>query len=231
MTDHAELSGSDLAKLTAIITGGGYKRSANRAAAEKRFISAAAEAGVGNAADLAKGPYDMAEHVIREKLAGKPLAIAEVKGMRTEAHDVSDTDLEAAAEFHDAVVANGGTNEGMGGKINEAETAVDRAFHDYLRTDHHSDEWMKALFQGVFEAGMRAAKPSHSKRERKPRTEGPTKREIAANLLRRPGGCTAKDILEATGWTAVSVPSIAKAASLTLRQEKVGRSTRYFGAA
>ncbi len=77
----AGLSSIEIAKLTAIITGGGYKRSNCKAAAEARFIKVASEAGISNAADIVRGPFDMAEHVIREKIAGKALTIAEVKSI------------------------------------------------------------------------------------------------------------------------------------------------------
>lgn len=53
-------------------------------------------------------------------------------------------------------------------------------------------------------------------------------------LLLRKNGCTAKEVLEATGWPAVSMPLMAKNCHLKLRQEKekVGDErarTRYFG--
>jgi hypothetical protein len=49
-------------------------------------------------------------------------------------------------------------------------------------------------------------------------------------LLRRKNGCTTADILEATGWKAVSVPAMAKHLDLRLRKEKEqGSVTRYFG--
>jgi hypothetical protein len=60
-----------------------------------------------------------------------------------------------------------------------------------------------------------------------------SKTEIVANLLKRKSGCTRVDILEATGWPAVSVPAMAKAAGLKLRKEKMddspGKPTRYYG--
>lgn len=58
-----------------------------------------------------------------------------------------------------------------------------------------------------------------------------SKLAMIAGLLTRPEGCITKDVLEATGWPAVSMPQQAKAAGLTLRTEKEGRVTRYFGAA
>jgi hypothetical protein len=59
--------------------------------------------------------------------------------------------------------------------------------------------------------------------------KGRTKIQIVGDLLLQAGGTTTKDILAATGWPAVSVPAMAKAARLTLRQEKNGKCLRYYG--
>jgi hypothetical protein len=57
-----------------------------------------------------------------------------------------------------------------------------------------------------------------------------SKTEIVAKLLKRDTGCTAKQVLEATGWPAVSMPAMAKNCGLKLRKEKEkGKPTRYFG--
>lgn len=62
----------------------------------------------------------------------------------------------------------------------------------------------------------------------KPR-EG-NKRDLVAALLLRPEGTTSREILDATGWPAVSVPQQAKASRLELRKVKApGEPTRYFG--
>lgn len=82
MSTEATMTGLQIAELTAIITGGGTKRANSREAAIARFVRAATEAGVGNATELANGPFDVAEHVIREKLAGKHMTIEEVKAAR-----------------------------------------------------------------------------------------------------------------------------------------------------
>lgn len=58
---------------------------------------------------------------------------------------------------------------------------------------------------------------------------GHSKTALVGEMLLRKGGCTSPEILEATGWPAVSVPAIAKANNLDLRKEKVGRTTTYFG--
>ena len=53
---------------------------------------------------------------------------------------------------------------------------------------------------------------------------------LIADLLKRPEGCTTADVLKATGWPAVSMPAQAKAAGITLRKTKDGRTTTYFAA-
>lgn len=58
-----------------------------------------------------------------------------------------------------------------------------------------------------------------------------SKLEIVVGLLTRPAGCTAAEVLKATEWPAVSMPQQARAAGLTLRQEKDGKVTRYWGTA
>lgn len=96
-------------------------------------------------------------------------------------------------------------------------------FVEFIGADTRDDNFMRALLRKAYDAGKAAP------RMRTPRAGGPTKRELAAELLRRPEGCTSRDILDLTSWPAVSVPAVAKASGLTLRQEKQGRVTVYFG--
>lgn len=58
-----------------------------------------------------------------------------------------------------------------------------------------------------------------------------SKLAIVVDLLKRPEGCTTKDVLAATGWPTVSMPQQAKAAGLALKKEKDGKVTRYRAAA
>ena len=53
---------------------------------------------------------------------------------------------------------------------------------------------------------------------------------MIADLLKRLEGCTTADVLKATGWPSVSMPAQAKAAGVTLRKTKAGRTTTYFAA-
>lgn len=83
----------------------------------------------------------------------------------------------------------------------------------------------EAVFRDLLQQAYDAGKASP--RTRAPRAGGPSKRDLAVDLLLRKGGCTAKDILTATGWPTVSVPAIARSANLTLNQTKEGRVTTY----
>lgn len=56
-----------------------------------------------------------------------------------------------------------------------------------------------------------------------------SKLEIVVGLLTRKEGCTSADVLKACDWPAVSMPQQARSAGLTLRQEKDGKVTRYWG--
>jgi hypothetical protein len=90
-------------------------------------------------------------------------------------------------------------------------------------------EIMKARVNALHKSKEPA--PVMSRKPRKARTPsangGISKTMLIAGLLTRAGGCTTKDILEATGWPAVSVPAMAKAAKLTLVKTKVDGVTRY----
>lgn len=57
---------------------------------------------------------------------------------------------------------------------------------------------------------------------------GGSKLEAIVGLLRRPVGCTAAEVLAATGWPTVSMPAQAKAAGIELTTAKEGRTTRYW---
>jgi hypothetical protein len=73
------------------------------------------------------------------------------------------------------------------------------------------------------------AKTAKAKNSNGTGTRG-AKTQLIAELLTRKSGCTTADVLAATGWTAVSMPAMAKACGLTLRKEKeAGSVTKYFG--
>lgn len=55
-----------------------------------------------------------------------------------------------------------------------------------------------------------------------------SKLEIVVGLLTRKQGCTAKDCMDACNWPSISMQQQARAAGLTLRTEKEGRTTRYW---
>lgn len=196
-----KLSALEISKLTAVITGGGYKRAATRDAAAKRFLKVADEAGISAPTAILDMSFEAASAVVQ-------------------------TELNAANAASEPVAKPAAKRKAAPAAAAETDTnAVDEAMQKFERASakERDADFMRDLFREVFEAG-RAARSRRSTGR-----SGPTKREIAANLLQRPEGCTARDILDATGWPAVSVPAIAKASGLTLRQEKDGRATRYYG--
>ncbi|SOC47718.1 hypothetical protein SAMN05892877_13243 [Rhizobium subbaraonis] len=80
----APLSNNQIAQLTAILTGGGFKRANSKEAAQVRFVTVAIEKGISadKAADLLAGPFNFAEHILREHVAGKPMTIEQVEAGR-----------------------------------------------------------------------------------------------------------------------------------------------------
>lgn len=183
-----KLSALEISKLTAVITGGGFKRAASRDAAAKRFINVAAEAGIAAPGGFLDMDFDTATADLRAELS----------------------------------IMKGGKAKPTG-QQQAASDPIEDAMRKFIGADVRDDNFMRDLFREVFEAGRAA------RRQRTKSSNGPTKREIAAGLLQRTEGCTARDILDATGWPAVSVPAIAKASGMKLRQEKDGRVNRYYG--
>jgi len=55
------------------------------------------------------------------------------------------------------------------------------------------------------------------------------KSEIIRTMLTRPEGCTEAEVKAAIGWPKVGFPTTARRLGLTLRKEKQGRVTRYWG--
>jgi len=55
-----------------------------------------------------------------------------------------------------------------------------------------------------------------------------TKRSLCLALLRRPSGATAKDLLAATDWPAISVPATTKGQGKLRKEKKKGEPTVYF---
>ena len=56
-----------------------------------------------------------------------------------------------------------------------------------------------------------------------------SKKDIIHDLLVRPGGCTALEVMVACNWPSVSMPAQARLSKVRLRKEKNGRTYRYYG--
>lgn len=248
-TSETNLSSSQISALTAILTGGEPKRAASREAAERRFRNIAAAHGlIDQSTEILALDFEAAS--ARLQTATSTAAAAPAEPAKDET--MTNEDLPAflrktdRMEQIDAVAPPAPTTEATDIL---AEIARDHLHIETLEiqgsdsADFHdlSVSRIRAALDAAYEAGRAAAaaeKPAKAARApRAARTaaatteRGPNKREIAAALLTRPEGTTAKEILDATGWPAVSVPAIAKASKLALRQTKDGKATRYFGTA
>ena len=84
-----------------------------------------------------------------------------------------------------------------------------------------------ASIRKTAKAKVRAEKPTsgHAKAVRPG-----SKLEIIVGLLKQKGGCTSASVLQACGWTAVSMPQQAAAAGLTLIKDKRDGVTYYSAA-
>lgn len=88
----------------------------------------------------------------------------------------------------------------------------------------------EALGNTAAETAPKTRKPRAKKANNGDGPRKGSKMEGIAKLLKRAKGCTAKEVLEATGWAAVSMPAMAKHVGLQLRKEKEkGSLTRYYG--
>jgi hypothetical protein len=116
----------------------------------------------------------------------------------------------------------GGNTKATAEKPATAAPMADSSLYQRLATEHGL-EWsagVQAALRAAYEAGV-AGRP------RRPREGG--KRDVLAGLLLRPEGATRADLLEASGWPAISVPALARSAGITLRTEKEGPALRYYG--
>lgn len=110
--------------------------------------------------------------------------------------------------------------------------AAFEAWHNpkYQRIRHSSSNAEKTV---ILIEMLRHDEPPLAKAEKVAKAPGKVKTgskvALIADLLVRPQGCTTTDVLAATGWPSVSMPAQAKLAGLTLRKEKVGKVTTYWG--
>lgn len=214
MTTKTILSSKEVSVLTAEITGGGFKRSADKEAAIQRLYSAASDRNIPVVTIAEVLEADNFEQA-RAYLAA---AITELKPV-TEAKPAKAEKPAATTDEPKLVTHDLGADWFL--NMNADGTYTFRNSEKGQRIDLpvESVQLLKAIF----------ATAGGTRKPRAPKDGGPNKREIAADLLLRTEGTTSAEILEATGWPAVSVPAIAKASGLTLRQEKDGRTTRYWG--
>lgn len=116
----------------------------------------------------------------------------------------------------------------------ESESMDTEMVHDTAQEHEHTgetDTTVEATTPNAVEETAPKAKKTRAKKASN--GDGPrkgTKMADISKLLKRAKGCTAKEVLEITGWPSVSMPAMAKHAGLQLRKEKEkGSPTRYYG--
>lgn len=194
-----------------------------KAAKAKAKVTLKATDGLGVLKAIGAGDFDAPAKAMKKKAAPKPGKVnyAFNEGTNSEGKPAKGKAAKAKADKPVKVKA------AAAAKPVEVKAPIagefDALIAEFHASDTRDDAFIRSLLQKAFDAGRAAP------RLRQPRAGGPTKRELAAELLQRPEGCTTRDILEATDWPSVSVPAVAKASGLTLTQKKEGRVTTYWG--
>ena len=112
----------------------------------------------------------------------------------------------------------------------DVQLPVDIATNDGTPEGGQTEEGSSDMAKAKTKTVSRGKGPAKAKTEGAKTNRGGSKTAEISRLLKRKTGCTAAEVLEATGWPAVSMPAMAKACGLTLRKDKVkGERTRYFG--
>jgi hypothetical protein len=176
-----------------------------------------ADVAIGSAAEEIGGPYsgDDSEETLGGEKVGEQIP-GFLRRSTEETHAIAREQNPPDAD-NDAAETSGGNSEG----------ATDEETHP----DDGQEVASKAGETNVCPHCGQRIKPARkagAKAKKASTRTGPTKTSIAVDLLKRKEGTTTREILDATGWPAVSVPAIAARADLTLRQEKDGRVTRYW---
>jgi hypothetical protein len=131
--------------------------------------------------------------------------------------------MDAAAEETSEEEASD-TDDGEEESIVENEEKVTKG---RKKTAAKTAKVAKTTSKSVGGTKLKAAKASNGGKKTNGGVRG-EKIKLIVGLLTRKGGCTARDVLDATGWPAVSMPAMAKQAGLTLNKKKVqGESTVY----
>lgn len=100
---------------------------------------------------------------------------------------------------------------------------------DGTGTTSGDDAGKKQPKERAMKTKKKAAKKKAAKAKKSTGPRGEKTLKVKA-MLERKNGCTRAEVLEATGWPAISMQAISKSCGLKLRQEKEpGKPTRYFG--
>jgi len=161
---------------------------------------------------------------------------APVEPSATENAPLAITPLSRAIKVGDTVEGPGAPPEwgGKPGKIVAQAAGDGLDLPEFLKRPKQTEEEKEAVRKrmakttGPERVIKNPPNVKQAKAKAKKRTAG-SKTALIGSMLLDPKGCTAAEVLKATGWPAVGMPAQAKACGLKLRKVKDGKVTRYFG--
>jgi len=204
------LTSLEVSKLTAVMTGGGYKRAASKEAAVARYLKTAEEVGMADAATLLGDEYgfDTAHHVLVERNKGGHASISEALA---DASLIEDSESAALAERYQAeaeallsLQTGEETSEGEVGRWKQTDdgpvwTARRPARSEESAVAHQMDH-------GDTDAPMRPVgtlvgrvSVEDATNGKEPKAESKT--AMLLRLAQTPEGVTNAKMKELTGWT------------------------------
>lgn len=245
------LTSLEVSKLTAVMTGGGYKRSASKDAAVARYLKTAEEVGMADAEKLLGDEYgfDTAHHVLVERKKGGYASIPEAlaDASLTEADDAALVDsfmaggitaeqltdeLDATADAHDLQPGETISEGEIGrwkqtddGPVWQARPAANPA-GTFVGSVTVEDAMNGRLFGGKTKkvAAVKGEPEAAAPKADKPES----KTAMLLRLAQTPEGVTNAKMKELTGWTKLGgFFNAAKKAGLELTRERKDGDTTW----
>jgi hypothetical protein len=225
MTTNTNLTSLEVSKLTAVMTGGGYKRAASKEAAVARYLKTAEEVGMADAATLLGDEYgfDTAHHVLVERNKGGHASIPEALA---DASLIEDSESAALAERYQAeaeallsLQTGEETSEGEVGRWKQTDDGpVWTARRPEAEGAAASGGRSKKIAAVMVEPDAAAAK--------EPKAESKT--AMLLRLAQTPEGVTNAKMKELTGWTKLGgFFNAAKKAGLELNRVRENGDTTW----
>ena len=215
MTTSTSLTSLEVSKLTAVMTGGGYKRAASKEAAVARYLKTAEEVGMADAATLLGDEYgfDTAHHVLVERKKGGHAAIPEALADNSLIEDSESAALaeryQAEAEALLSLKTGEETSEGEIGRWKQTDdgpvwtarrpAASEEAVAAHQVDHGDTDALMRPVGHGRSKKIVAVKGEPEAAVAKEPKAESKT--AMLLRLAQPPEGVTNAKMKELTGWT------------------------------